>query len=271
MKTFKSFYFGIKIFTAIIIFFVIPSICFGALAVDSQEAAGAGHRGTASGVAVTWPFNNVGGNLLVCSIVSTNTTGNTPTLSTPTYNGVAMTLAGSQLQWDTSSSVTAIYYLANPATGSNTVSMTGTGTTNFAILGGCMSFSGANTSSPIGTPTTGKGDITAGTTATAGSITAASGNYIFASGGWGSAGGAAGAGFTRTFLANGGGTTAGDDILGEYALSSGAPITPTFTWTGADFWAIIAVEIKAAASAAAPSSVVKVRGKVKIRGKSKFR
>ncbi len=109
-----------------------------------------------------------------------------------------------------------------------------------------MSFTG--TAAGIGTVTSGTNvGANMSSPATAGAITTVSGNYIFASGGWGSgSGGTAGTGFTRTYLLNGSDATAGDDILGEYALSTGAAITPTFSWGTDDAWGIVAVEIKAA-------------------------
>lgn len=218
-----------------------------ALAVDSQESGGTAHRGTASGTALTWSFNNVGGNLLVVAVIVTGNAGQVAAITAgPTYDGVAMTqVASSQQTWGTNASITALYYLLNPATGSKTVSVTGTSVpTNFAILAGAISFSGAL--AVTSTATTGTN--TSGTTATASNITTASGNMVFASGGWGSGEtGVAGAGFTRTFLVNGSSGTSGDDLLGEYGVSTGAAISPTFTWGVSDSWRIVAVEILAAA------------------------
>lgn len=235
----------------------ISRCSWSAIAVDSQEASGAGHRSIVS--PLSWTFTNTAGTKLVCGFVATCSGANVASISTPTYGGTLMTNVSSQFRFSSTPNVdiTAMYYLDNPATGANTVSVTWGGTSSPAALGGCISFTGTNTG--VGTATTGSG--TSGTTATAGAITTASGNYIFAEGGWGSGtGGTAGAGFTRTYLINGSGVTAGDNNLGEYQSSAGSAITPTFTWTGSDNWGIIAVEITAASGGAgvAPSSFRRV-------------
>jgi hypothetical protein len=226
-----------------------------ALTIDSQESGGTAHRGTTSGAALTWLFNNVAGDFLLVGVVLTCQTGLGPVAVSagPTYNSVAMTLVpGSVQAWSTTDDKVQWYYLANPATGSNTVSVTGTGGNAFAILAGAISFKGA--ASTPGTATLGTGT---GTTATAGAITTASGNFIVADGGWGSGEtGVQGTGFTRTFLLNGSGATAGDDILGEYQQSSGSSITPTYTFGVSDSWGISAVEIKVAITAVIAASRV---------------
>lgn len=228
----------------------VASPIWSAIAVDSQESAGAGHRATTS--PLTWSFTNTAGTKLVCGVVCSVSSGAGITLSSPTYSGTAMAIAGTQILWDGGNVRTAIYYLDTPATGANTVSMAcSAGGGIFSILGGCISFTGMNTGA--GTSTSGTG--TTGTTATAGAITTASGNYIFAGGGWGSgSGGTAGSGFTRTYLTNGSSSTSGDDILGEYQSSAGSSITPTFTWTGSDFWGIAATEFTASGAAAPATS-----------------
>lgn len=216
-----------------------------AIAVNSQEASNVGARGTSSGIATVWAFNNVAGTkLLLCLVVSSN--GAVAITSGPTYGGVAMTAIGSLVTWDSGQALTRWYYLDSPATGSNNFSVTATGSGGFALIGGGISFTGAATG--IGTATSGAAGA-ANTTATAGNITTATGNYIVAGGGWGSGtGGTAGSGFTRTWLKNGSGITGGDNGLAEYKSSVGGATTPTFTWTGSDVWGIQAVEILAAAN-----------------------
>lgn len=218
-----------------------------ALAVDSVESGGTAHRGTTSGTALTWSFTNTAGNLLLVGIVATVQNGAVaPVITAVSYNSVAMTAIGTAVGWDGNFSITQWYYLTNPATGANTVSVTATGTTSFAVLAGAMSFSGADTGTPVGTPTT--GSTASGTSVSAGNITTASGNYVVAVGGFGSGvGGAAGSGFTLTFALNGSGATGGDNIVGEYRASTGAAITPTISWTNTDVGGIQAVAVLAAA------------------------
>lgn len=243
-------------FLALSLMLILPNLVFGAVTVGSTEASNAGHRVSGTGVQLTWSFNNVAGTYLVCHFEATGTSGSSAISVAPTYNGVTMTQIGT-VSWDTNRALHRIYGLVAPATGSNAVAITATGGGTFATLGGCDSFLGVDQTTPAGTATTGTG--TTGTTATAGAITAAATSYISASGGWGSgAGGAAGGSFTLSFKLNGSGSTSGDDILGEYIAGTGGSITPTFTWTNSDLWGIVAVEIKASASASTAGNSVNI-------------
>lgn len=210
-----------------------------AIAVDSTESAGAGHRSTSG--TLTWSFTNTAGTKLLVGIVASSTSATT--LNAPTYAGAAMTLVGSQLSFDGGFAKLAIYYKDTPSTGANNVSFTFSGGGGLNALGGAISFTGA--AAGVGTNVTGTA-TGATSVSTSSGITTASGNYIFAVGAWGSGtGGTAGASFTRTYLLNGSGGTAADNVLGEYISSAGSAITPSFSWTGSDTGAIIAVEITA--------------------------
>lgn len=217
-----------------------------AIAVNSQESAGAGHRATAS--PLTWTFTNTAGTKILLGICASALAA--VTLSTPTYNGTSLTLVGSQLSFDGGFAKVAIYYLDTPATGANTVSIpfsSSSGT--IRCNAGAISFTGC--AAGVGTSTSAASGAGV-TSVSSGAITTASGNYIFATGGWGSgAGGVAGAGFTRTFLVNGSGGTGGDDGIGEYQQSAGSAITPAFSWTNNDIGAIFAVELTVAGGATA--------------------
>src|SRR5262245_24706089 len=127
-----------------------------ALAIDSQESGGTAHRGDVSGTPITWSFNNAAGNLIVIGVTVTNGSGaGAPSISAgPTYNSVALT-AGPSATCASATSLTQLFYLASPAVGSNTVSVTGTGGSSYAILAWAISFSGADTSTPFGTTSTG--------------------------------------------------------------------------------------------------------------------
>lgn len=211
-----------------------------AIAVDSTESAGGGHRSTSG--TLTWSFTNTAGTKLLVGIVASSVSATT--LNAPTYGGTGMTLVGSQLSFDAGKAKLAIYYIDSPATGANNVSFTFSGGAGLCGLGGAISFTGAATG--VGTNVTGTG--TGVTSVSASSpITTASGNYIFAVGAWGSgSGGTAGGSFTRTYLTNGSAGTAADDILGEYIQSAGSAITPSYSWTGSDTGGIVGVEITVA-------------------------
>ena len=210
-----------------------------ALAIDSQETSSTAHRATSS--PLTWSFTNTAGNLLVVGVVATGT--GTSAITGVTYNGVSMT-GGPTISWETNASVVQLFYLATPATGAHTVSVSGTGT-SLALLAGAISFSGADTSTPFGSSATAKNDTTFTNHAQAGNITGASGNYVFGVGGYGS-GQAATADQTESFHLVGTNNTGGDNILGGYALSSGSAINFGFTWSSSDFMGVAAVEVKAA-------------------------
>jgi hypothetical protein len=219
------------------------------LLIDSQESVGTGHRVAGSGnpSPLTWSFNNAAGNLLLVLAIATTAPG-TASLGAVTYNGVAMTLAVS-VSWDSGASVAGLYYLVNPATGSNTVSVSASWTSpnNPAILAGAISFSGANTSGPIGS--TSSNSLSSGsgsTTPTAGSITAASGNYVLGGGGSGTSGTyTPNSGQTETFSLSGSNATAGDNLWADYEHSSGSAINLGFT-IPQDYWGMVAAEVKAA-------------------------
>lgn len=241
---------------------------YGAVVINSEESGATGHRGTTSGTALTWSFNNVSGTLLEICVVVTNAADGSADVSIsagPTYDGVSMILATSTT-WSNGRDLVAIYYLANPHTGNKTVSVTGSASSpsKFAILAGAISFTGANLSSPIGTVSS--GSASSGTHATINpAITSTVGNYLLSCGGWGSGeGGTADSGQVTTFLLNGTNFTAGDDIIAETKASNGSAVTMGYTWGVSDQWAIVTNEIKIAP----PTVFVKIRGKVKVRGGS---
>jgi hypothetical protein len=222
-----------------------------AVAVDSQESANAGHRGVTSGTALTWTFTNTAGTLLIVAIGVTETSGGGGVAVTAaSYNGTAMTAIGTSVTWGaTSSNLVTFYYLKSPATGANTVSVTGTGHGGFAIIAGAVSFTGSDATTPLGTAVTSTGSSTHATTA---AITTASGNYIIGAGGQGSGNAMApDAGQTETWEKVGSGSTAGDNGECVIQASTGSAITPGFTWTGSDSWGMIAVDILASSGGGA--------------------
>lgn len=230
-----------------------------ALAIDSFETghsiSAGGHR-AAGTLTLTYSFTNTAGNLLVVGVVATeNNTGTpVPAISSVTYNSVTMH-ALTPVSWATNNNSTLnIFYLGSPtdvvATGANNIVITCTGdsASNFAVLAGAMSFSGA-ADTLSGAVSATDGGAT-GTHAQAGSLTTASGNYIFAVGGWGSGVAATSVDQTAAFGLAGSGNSGGDDICGCYALSSGAAINMGFSWATADNWGIMAVPVTAAATGA---------------------
>ena len=110
-----------------------------AIAFDSGNTT-TGHV-LGSGTADSWSFTNTAGNFMVLHML-TNTTAASFTV---TYNGVAMSKLGASITNGTLQSQ--CYYLVNPATGANTVSMSWTGASY--CYSTAASYSGVNTASPI--------------------------------------------------------------------------------------------------------------------------
>lgn len=108
-------------------------IGYAAIAFDSVTAVTA----TAGVTNKTFTHTTSGSNRVLFVITGTT---NAVTVNSVTYNGVSMTLAGSYV--NAQNNKLAIYYLAAPATGANTVSITTSGTDT--ITGGSISFTGAS-------------------------------------------------------------------------------------------------------------------------------
>lgn len=230
----------------------------GAVAIDSEESTHTAHRGTTTGVALTWNFTNTAGTKMVCGFVITCATSSTAALTAgPSFNGTAFSSMAT-VNWDTVADLGGLYYLDSPSTGSQTMSITGTGLTSFAILAGVISFTGAETGF---TGTSSTGSNTTGAHATTGAITTASGNYVIGVGGQGSGNAmTADSGFANTFTITGSGSTAGDNIDCVTQLSAGSALTPGFTWSGSDHWGIVSVELKAVAAVPANPFTITNRG-----------
>lgn len=81
-------------------------------------------NGTRNGAtSVSWDHTCTGSNLVLIVSIITN---NSVTVNSATYNGVAMTQADSALSADTS--VSRLFYLIGPSTGTNTISFSFSGT-----------------------------------------------------------------------------------------------------------------------------------------------
>lgn len=103
------------------------------------------NNGTATSTSpITWSHTCTGSNLILAVLPDVISTNGTPTISSVTYNSVAMTSnsAASRLH-----AATDVYLLANPSTGSNTVSFAFSATAGQSAVGGAFSYSGANQSS----------------------------------------------------------------------------------------------------------------------------
>lgn len=215
-----------------------------ALAIDSQLAgAGAALRGDPISVA----FVNTAGTVMYAICAATDQSGVAVTLNAPTYGGVALSLLGSQLAFDTSRTKIGLYRLKTPATGSNTFALSGSGNTgNFRVLATIITFTGNDPTTTEGTPVSATG--TSATAAT-GNITNTSGNYLIAGCATGTSAPAAGSGNTLSSNLAGSANTGGDNIGLEYFAATGTTRNMQMTQTS-DVWGIIGVEVKALSVAA---------------------
>lgn len=83
--------------------------------------------------------------LIVC--VGLRGDGESRTISSATYNSIAMTSAGYKAYG--THALSQIFYLVNPATGTNAVSIAASGGTDLFMCGGSVSFTGADQAEPI--------------------------------------------------------------------------------------------------------------------------
>ncbi len=205
------------------------------------------------GVASISPsFTNTSGTLLVCGVsMNVGNSSASPTgFTSVTYGGTSMgtadKLQGSGTTFctggDTNCVRTASYHLLTPSTGAQTLVVTPTVTSN--IFASCISFTGNDTSAPIGVTNSNSTGSGAGISVALASTT--SGNIVVD---MASTGGSFSTS-TQTWMAgdNKDGTTTGNNASSSRATSAGG--TVTMSYTGAtDNWGIVAVEVKAAAAA----------------------
>lgn len=228
-----------------------------ALAVDSQESAGAAHK-QAEGAANTWSFTNTAGDLILVGIVVTCNTGSgTASITSVTYGGDALTAIGTGVATAAGATLTQWYYRRTAVkTGANNVSITFStgGGANGDCLAGAISFSGSDSSSPVGTQVTATGTSASAAT---GNMSNTSGNYLVAvaSHGFGNAAADMNATGTLSFTVAGSGLTSGDNIGGGYFAATGAAHDMQVDFSNSDSFGIVGVEVNAAvAGGAGPSS-----------------
>lgn len=128
---------------------------------------------TIAGGSRTATVDCTGADFLVASIICQYADG----VTAVTYNGVSMTLAVKEVDESQFNSTVYLYYLANPATGSNTLSVTVSGSPSTAVMGTALS-GVASTGQPDATATL---DQEAGSpsTATTTITTVADNSWIF--------------------------------------------------------------------------------------------
>ncbi len=209
---------------ASLIFLLVFSLGFSAVTFDAQSSG----SGTAT-TNITWSHTCTGSNLILVVEVVTNAASDTVT--GVTYNAVAMTSAGAATL---NTGVTSrIFYLANPATGAHTVSVTASGSA--AIGGMSQSFTGA-------AGTVNGRVVTTGSATTASlTVTSTSGDMVVDSFGQVSS-----LGGTTSNQTNRSSTTAGINLAGDASTAAGSA-SVSMQYTGipaATAWAYQAINVQ---------------------------
>lgn len=199
----------------------------------------------------TWTHTCTGSNLVLIVGVLIDS-GATDTVSTLTYNGVALTfIRRDRLTVD--GLTVELWYLAGPATGANTVSVTLSNAPSFSALAGAVSLTGVDQAAAL--------DANNGATGAAGTqpsvtVTTVADNAWIVDAVMDNINEAITAGQTQAWQ------VAGPIANGRYAGEYFGPQTPAgakaMTWTGLTrSWATSAASFKPASAAAAPAGVNK--------------
>ncbi|HEY9413617.1 MAG TPA: hypothetical protein VIQ30_02555 [Pseudonocardia sp.] len=199
-----------------------------------------------SGTSLTWSHTCTGTNLLLVVGVAIGAGTDSMTTSV-TYNGVAMTSAIKVHAGNSTSGYIQFFYLLNPATGAHTVAVTLTAAAT--ISAGSVSYTGVDQTTPFGT----FASAFSGSTGTAVSVavpSTTSGNPVIDAMAQGSGSNATvGGGQTLRWQRATNGASRGGCGAQSTETSAGGTTTMSYTLPFADHWAIVAAEIKGAATA----------------------
>lgn len=120
----------------ILLLILVPNVAFGAIAYDNATK-----RTWTAGGTVTFSHTTTGSDLvLIVTIFHFDST-----VSGVTYNGTALTELVDQVNNSASANYTAVYYLVNPDTGSNNVSITMSNSNNIEAV--AATYTGVDTAS----------------------------------------------------------------------------------------------------------------------------
>jgi hypothetical protein len=213
------------------------------LTINSQEASNVGRNSTTS--PLNYPFTNTSGTLMVEGVVTTGFIS--PSSVTVTYGGVTMTPGPSLANWSTEPDSEYIYlfYLNNPPTGTNTVSVTvSSGSVGGVvdILAGGITFTGASAGAQLTNSVSAENTGGSSTTATVGLTGTTDGDYVLSVVSTGTGVTSATSPTTVSALLNVNDLSAGNNFaLGQQATSGG---TATTAYTvQADEWGILSAEV----------------------------
>lgn len=213
------------------------------------SAAGAG---VAGGTTLSWSHTCTGTNRLLTVAVAVGTGGTDSMTASATYAGVAMTSAGKVHTNGYINGYVQLFYLVAPPTGANTVVVT-TSAAPSSIVGGSVSFTGADQTTPLGTAQTAFGNGTAASVAVASTTT---GNMVVDAIADGS-GGETSSKTLRWKKDLNTSTAAGN--AAQSTAAAGGSVTMSYT-TNSDYWGIVAAEVLAAVSTATQQAAASLSG-----------
>lgn len=219
------------------------------VAVDSEMASnvGFGVAGSPPTSPQTFSFNNVAGSLLVALLGIGLPSGSPATFGTITYNGVTMTkLLEATTTGGANGGKVALFYLLNPATGSQTLSYGFTTSSVVEVWGGCTSFTGNDPVNPFVQSTSAQGTSAAAAATLSG---VQSGNLTICGAGAGTAMSAQTQ--TLTWAKNVDNSSSAGNGRASRSASTGS-VTHSFTVGASDSWVAAIAEIAAATAVAPP-------------------
>jgi hypothetical protein len=208
------------------------------LAIDTTST------GTTATSGLTISHTTSGSDRLMLVGISINAEAGAPTVSSVTYNGVALSNVGSQASSDSKMRM-AIWRLVGPATGTHNVVITLSAVPDGATAG-VMTFTGADATTPLGTFASAQGESGTATV----TVSSAAGELVFDT--------VAQEGSSNYDLVPGAGQTERWDLFESNANGGGstesgaASVTMSWTFTS-EKWATGAVPVKPCGSPATPT------------------
>lgn len=225
----------------------MPDVAFDAVGPSSAGASANGND--TSPTTLDWSHTVGAGSdqlLIVGVSLGAAFTTDTAWVSSATYNGVAMASLGLVHANNANAGCLQLFGLVAPPQGAHDVVITTTGTVNFnsSQIGQSASFNDVDQADPLGAVVTAFGDSNA---AAAGPVASQAGDMVaaFACGGSGFSGQTGTLRARTNFKTNSG---AGNQEMQTYAGAES--VSPAFT-LASDFWAVAAVNIRAASGGTA--------------------
>lgn len=190
------------------------------------------------------------------SIDTAGASGSDSSTTAVSYNGVALTELTSIKYFTGANShllaEVSLWYLLNPATGTHTVSVSGTFayTSTSDILAGALTVTGNDPTTPLGTPQTAKFDSGAGTSSISVTFSSTTSGNLLVDVSANGTGGESSVSGTISWRKDVSTHSGSDNAAGSTKASPGGSTTMSYSIAGSDYWGLAAVEILSAPGAA---------------------